>query len=325
MTTTCAMARRSLFGSAWPDDGPEEMSMRFALLRSLVPSVATVGLTVGLVACGDEAQPQVKKLDPAAQTTVAAAPAPSIAPPAAVVEQAKGTATPDARPAAQVVESEPAAASKPDETKPGDTKPDEPTFVLPATFDARMQLGKKLAKKGETDDALAAFAGAAALDPKSEKPQIEMARVLIAAGDMKTARQHADQAIALAPSSSGAWNTKGRICFAEKEYDPAVYAFSKATQANGDNAFAWNNLGLALIEQERWDAAIVALETATGLPRPEPYMFANLGLAYERAGRTTEARTAYKVGSSRGSAESRKALLRMEEMNALAPTSDKSE
>src|SRR5215470_2414542 len=228
MTTTCAMARRSLFGSAWPDDGPEEMSMRFALLRSLVPSVATVGLTVGLVACGDEAQPQVKKLDPAAQTTVAAAPAPSIAPPAAVVEQAKGTATPDARPAAQVVESEPAAASKPDETKPGDTKPDEPTFVLPATFDARMQLGKKLAKKGETDDALAAFAGAAALDPKSEKPHIEMARVLIA--------------------------------FAEKEYDPAVYAFTKATEANGDNAFAWNNLGLALIAEEKFDAAVVALE-----------------------------------------------------------------
>lgn len=296
--------------------------MRFALLRSLVSSVATVGLTVGLVACGDDAQPQVKKLDPVAQT------APPVAPPAAVVEppkaaapveEAKAAATPDARPAAQVVESEPASSGE------GEGKPDEPTLVLPATFDARMQLGKKLAKKGETDDALAAFAGAAALDARSEKPHIEMARVLIAAGDMKTARQHADQAIFLAPNSSSAWNTKGRICFAEKEYDPAVYAFTKATQANGDNAFAWNNLGLALIAEEKFDAAIVALETATGLPRPEPYMFANLGLAYERAGRGTEARTAYKVGSSRGSAESRKALLRMEEMNALAPSADKSE
>jgi len=291
---------------------------RSALLRSLVSSVATVGLTVGLVACGDDAQPQVKKLDPVAQT------APPVAPPAAVIEppkaaapavEAKAAATPDARPAEKVVESEPAE----------EAKPDEPTLVLPATFDGRMQLGRKLAKKGETDDALAAFAGAAALDARSEKPHIEMARVLIAAGDMKTARQHADQAIFLAPNSSSAWNTKGRICFAEKEYDPAVYAFSKATQANGDNAFAWNNLGLALIAQEKFDAAIVALETATGLPRPEPYMFANLGLAYERAGRGTEARTAYKVGSSRGSAESRKALLRMEEMNALAPSADKSE
>ena len=54
-------------------------------------------------------------------------------------------------------------------------------------------------------------------------------------------------------------------------------------------------------------------------------MYANLGLAYERAGRATEARTAYQLGSRRGSAESRKALLRMEEVNALAPPPAKTE
>jgi len=282
--------------------------MRFAQLRPLYRSLLALGFAAGLVGCDGADKPAVKKLAQAAAVDEKPAPVPAPTPVVAA-----------SAPDAGMVPHAAAVVEPPTEPKATEGSIDEaPPIVLPATFDERMQLGKKLAKKGQTDDALVAFEGASALNPGSERPHIEMARVLIAAGEMKPARVHADQATALAPTSSAAWNTKGRICFAEKEFDSSIYAFTKATQANGDNAFAWNNLGLALIAKENWDDAIVALETATGLPRPEPYMFANLGSAYEHAGRVAEARTAYKQGAARGSAESRKGLERIEELKASA-------
>jgi len=91
------------------------------------------------------------------------------------------------------------------------------------------------------------------------------------------------------------------------------------TEGNGENAYAWNNLGLALMATKNWDDAVVALQTATQLAHPEPYMFANLGGALEHADRVAEARSAYRDGAKRGSTESRKALLRLDELKASAP------
>src|SRR5262249_19983517 len=157
----------------------------------------------------------------------------------------------------------------------------------------------------------------------SERPYLEMARLRIGAGESKAARVDADQAVALAPTSSAAWNTKGRVLFVEKEYDSAVYAFSKATEHNGDNAYAWNNLGLVLMAQAKWADAIVAFETATGLPNPETYMWINLGTAYEPASRVVDARGAYKKAAARGSAEARRALGRLDEASAATPAPPK--
>jgi Flp pilus assembly protein TadD len=277
--------------------------MRFAKLRPVFSSLVAIGFAA-TVGCGGDDKPAVKKLEPA---PVASEPA---LPTAAVLRPDAGGHPVAVAPVETGPVAEPVA--KIDEAPPID---------LPPTFEERMAMGKRFARKGNLDLAVVAFESAAALSPASEKPHIEMARALIAAGDLKTARQNADQAVALAPGSSAAWNTKGRIQFAEKETDAAIYDFTRATQATGDNAYAWNNLGLALMSLEKWDDAVTALETATGLPQPQPYMFANLGLAYENAGRVVEARSAYKAGTAHGSTESRQALLRLDDLKASAESS----
>src|SRR5262249_42785140 len=120
-----------------------------------------------------------------------------------------------------------AGAPLPIADKPVEETVAPPVFVLPATFDERMQLGRRLPRQGKIDDAVAAFEGASALAPVSERPYLELARLHLGEGKTKAARVDADQAIVLAPTSSAAWNTKGRVCFVEKQYDAAVYSFSK--------------------------------------------------------------------------------------------------
>jgi tetratricopeptide (TPR) repeat protein len=270
-------------------------------MRSLVSrTLCAIGLSL-VGACSDGARPpEVKRLE--APRTASAA-LPETMPAAMAPPDAGGvavTSPPDAAAAATTA-----------------TMPDEPpVLTLPPTFDARMQLGRRLARQGKREEAISAYMGALALQPASERPHLEMARLLLEGGDPRSARLHADQAIGLAPTSSSAWNTKGRVLFVEKEYDAAAYAFTKATEHNGENHYAWNNLGLVLMAQSKWDDAILALETATGLPDPETYMWINLGTAYERANRLVDARGAYRHGLARGSADARKALLRLDEAKA---------
>jgi tetratricopeptide (TPR) repeat protein len=284
--------------------------MRFAKLRPVFCSLVALGLAATF-GCGNDDKPAVKKLDNQPAVAANREPEPPLPVATGLAKSEAGAA-----PAMAVAGPPPAEAVAPQSADEPGKLDEAPPIDLPPSFDERMAMGKRFARKGQVDLALVAFESAAALQPASDKPHVEIARALIGAGDLKTARSHADQAVALAPRSSAAWNTKGRILFAEKETDAAIYAFTKATQENGDNVYAWNNLGLALMAMEKWDDAITALETATGLPHPQPYMFANLGLAYENAGRLTEARAAYKAGSAHGSTESRQALGHLADVEA---------
>jgi tetratricopeptide (TPR) repeat protein len=300
--------------------------MRFATLRVLVPSLFAFALSAA--ACHDEAAPPaVKRLAPTVPGPVAALESPALRPAAdggvssTVVTVAKddaghAVAVVPVAPAAPGAAAAPAAAAADADAEPPDDGPGE--FVLPPTFDGRMVYGRHLAAQGKTDDAVVAFQGALVLRPASERPHVEMARAYLDAGDLRSARAHADLAVAATPTSSSAWNTRGRVLFVARETSMAIESFTRATQADGDNAYAWNNLGLALMADKHWDEAIAALEVATGLAHPEPYMFANLGEAYEKAGRIAEARTAYQAGARHRSSESRAALLRLGELKAEA-------
>ena len=176
---------------------------------------------------------------------------------------------------------------------PAATTPVAP--VLPAamavTFEAQMSLARGLSAR--PDDAVAAYAKAAALAPKRAEPHVAIARLLLAKGEAGEARQHALQATKLSPESSAAWNTLGRSWFLEGQWGRAAQAFGRATEANRRNAYAWNNLGLSLLESAQYEEAAYALEEATSLPRPEAYMWQNLAHAYEHLGLLKEAREAY--------------------------------
>lgn len=261
-------------------------------LRSL--SVSLLGVVLVFAsACGEAPQPSPQKRSTKAPV-VSRPPAPASTP-----------ALPAPEPVVVKVPA-PVPASAP-------TAKDAPVpapVALPESFAERVALGKERAREGKPDEAIAAFLGALALE-ESAVPHVEIARVLLTRKDARTARKHAEQAVALAPTSSAAWNTLGRVALMEKEYQEAVEHFTRATEANEANLYAWNNLGLALMQMGRWDDAIKALETATSGENPEPYMWNNLGTAYERQDRLEEARIAFVQGAEAGSHLAGKNLARL--------------
>ncbi len=174
----------------------------------------------------------------------------------------------------------------------------------------------KFAKGLGVDDhgrALEALKRARALNSKSTAPDVESARVLLAAGNAKAARPFAEAALDLDPSSSYAWNTMGRVELGELELEAALASFERAAEENEDNSYAWNNLGLTLMRLERFPEAATALERATSAGRPSAFMFNNLGMTYEHLARFDLAAAAYRQADDLGSAKAVANLNRLED------------
>lgn len=232
--------------------------------------------------------------DPVATPTVAQTP---VSPPAVAIPE-----PPVAAPAAKPVPAAPAVA----------------VDVMPSTFDDTMKQGKELAAKGEHDRANELFHAAAKLEPRRPEPFIELSRLYISTGDKKLAVLAANQAVALAPGSSQAWNTKGRAELGRFGYDKAIEAFTKATELNPDNVYAWNNLGFTELELKRYDDAVTHLTEATSRKGAEGYMFNNLGTALEQLDRLDEARAAYEQGGTLGSELALASRKRLEGVTSIA-------
>ncbi|MBT8495399.1 MAG: tetratricopeptide repeat protein [Deltaproteobacteria bacterium] len=180
---------------------------------------------------------------------------------------------------------------------------------LPDDFRGLVRFAKR---SSDVDRALEALELARDKNPKSVIPDIESARVLLAAGLSKRARPFAESAVDGDGSSSYAWNTMGRVELAEGDIDGAVASFQRATEENPDNSYAFNNLGLALIRLERYPEAVTALEAATNGNEPTGYMFNNLGMAYENIRRFDLAMAAYRQAIDLGSSKAAENLERLE-------------
>jgi tetratricopeptide (TPR) repeat protein len=228
--------------------------------------------------------------------------------PSAVADKSEKAMT---RPApAPIVETVPVARAPSVEPDP------EPA---PTTYREMMAEGKQSYADGDYDEALELFADAAAKRRAVATPRIEMARTLLRMDRVSKAREHAQVAIEIDPSSSYAWNTLGRVELAEGEREAAIASFERSVEENEDNAYAWNNLGLTLLLDERYEDAAAALESATSGSVQKAYMWNNLGLAYEHLDRIVEARAAYRQASDLGSAKGEASLERLEGVVSLLP------
>ncbi len=108
---------------------------------------------------------------------------------------------------------------------------------------------------------------------------MNLANVLLDAGDFGDAERRYREAIGIAPRSAEAHNNLGRLLLARKRLPEAVASFEAALQVNPAHASALNNLGNALRDQGRLKEAFARYRAAQ-LARPDyPEAFSNLLLA----------------------------------------------
>lgn len=189
-------------------------------------------------------------------------------------------------------------------------------LAIPASFAEAMELGKKLAEKGDVQ-AKDMFEAAAKLNKKSFEPHVELARYYISKNERANAIKAANKAVKLAPESSQAYNTLGRAELLRHDYDAAILAFRQATELNPDNVWAWNNLGFVQLTLKKYDEAVDSLLTATSKKGVTGYMWNNLGTAYEHLDQLDEAREAFENGGKLGSASALASRKRLEGVDTI--------
>ncbi len=188
----------------------------------------------------------------------------------------------------------------------------------PTTYSEALSGALALMQSGDTVRAKAMFETAVRLDAKAAQPHIELARLYISTGQRGPAVAEANKAVALAPLSSQAWNTKGRAELHRFAYDAAIEAFSRAIEIDPANVWAWNNLGYTELQLQHYDDAAAHLAEATSRPGATGYMFNNLGLALEQLDRLDEARAAFEAGGGLGSKQAHASRKRLEGVSSIA-------
>jgi len=114
-------------------------------------------------------------------------------------------------------------------------------------------------------------------------------------GDIESALEMADRAVALNPNSFGAWSARGWACRAAGLPQEAVQSFERAIRMNPIDPLlhpSFVGMGIALIELRRFDEAIVAGKNAQRQKSSYGPVYGCLASAFAHLGRETEAREA---------------------------------
>ena len=114
-------------------------------------------------------------------------------------------------------------------------------------------------------------------------------------GDIESALEMADRAVALNPNSFGAWSARGWVCRAAGLPQEALQSFERAIRVNPIDPLLHSSfvgMGIALIELRRFDEAIVAGKNAQRQKSSYGPVYGCLASAFAHLGRETEAREA---------------------------------
>jgi Flp pilus assembly protein TadD len=150
-------------------------------------------------------------------------------------------------------------------------------------------LGLALWKSGQLEESEAALRRSAALDGRSERTFVNLARVRLDRKDPRGALEAAGQALSLNPASAQGLHQRGRALDALNRGDEAREALRQARQADHASGYIANTLGYLLLRQGRAEEAVVELEAARESLPQVAYIRNNLGVAYERLGEIDKA------------------------------------
>jgi tetratricopeptide (TPR) repeat protein len=128
-----------------------------------------------------------------------------------------------------------------------------------------------------TDEAIAYYEEALALDPGSARTLYNLANVLRRRGDLAQAESRYRQALRSMPGLADAYNNLGQTVEEQGRADEALEYYRLALETDPGSHRALNNLGLALARRGRADEARRALSTAVQLRPDDAVLHYNLG------------------------------------------------
>ena len=189
--------------------------------------------------------------------------------------------------------------------------------------DARHSLGVALEKRGQIDEAIAAYRTALAMAPSYAQPHINLANLLATGGRLAEAIEHYRQAVqsdprsvlahcnlattldqcgrtdeayaefqtalTLDPQSVEARNNLANVLAGHNQIDAAVEQFERALALRPQAAEIHFNYAQALAKAGRLDAAVAQLREAVALRPDQPTFCHNLAVGLYQQGRTAEA------------------------------------
>ncbi|MBN1676514.1 MAG: tetratricopeptide repeat protein [Kiritimatiellae bacterium] len=140
--------------------------------------------------------------------------------------------------------------------------------IEPAFADAHYNLGNLLRDAGRTSDALPHYAEAARLKPDRADVYNELGQILFETGHSADAERYYTRALALDPYFQQARNNLGVAAAARRQFDDAIRHFSEALTLDPGYAVAHKNIGFALLESGRNEDARVHFSRALAI-RPD--------------------------------------------------------
>jgi tetratricopeptide (TPR) repeat protein len=140
------------------------------------------------------------------------------------------------------------------------------------------------------EKALAAFADAAALDPKLQIARLNQGIALLNLGKVDAARPLLEEAVRQNPNDPHAWYNLGLLFKNSGDVDAATIAFHHVLDIIGDDADVWYFLGSVYVQGKQYERAINAFQIALKLNPQHASAEFGLSRAYQQSGDLTHAR-----------------------------------
>ena len=167
----------------------------------------------------------------------------------------------------------------------------------PANAEGHHVLGIVLGQLGRSDEALASFDRALALQPAHASALVNRAQTRISRGDMAAAATDLERAIAAKPDFAPAWSALGSVRRAAGDTAGAEQAYRKAIALKPDFAEGFYNLGLLMQESGRAGEAVAPYRKALQLRPQFAAAHNNLANALLAEGREDDAMVHYQAAT----------------------------
>jgi protein O-GlcNAc transferase len=161
--------------------------------------------------------------------------------------------------------------------------------------DAHLHLGLALAMQ-QSPEAVTELTTAAELLPQSTLVQVELAKALLATGDIAKAITSLRRALTLNSSSLDAKYQLGLALQASGDEQQAIPFFQQVIVAEPHNAPALTNLGLALVQTGKAKEAIPLYQRALQETPDNPLIHQDLGVAHLQASNLVDAMAEFRTG-----------------------------
>jgi adenylate cyclase len=150
--------------------------------------------------------------------------------------------------------------------------------------------------KSETAEGMRLLRLALSIDGNDAEPLSLLGRMLaFSSGDLDTAREMVDRAVALNPNSAFAWDQRGWTCVIAGQPEEAIRSFERAIRLSPFDPgliLIFAGMGIAFIGLGRFDEAVAVAKKALGQNQTLALSYRCLASALVHLGREAEAREA---------------------------------